>query len=157
MRKLSILALLLGTASLPLQSSANDDIKMFPAATPEQQRVVIRLPQLADESNSKVEVMVSKQLETDCNQQRLGGNLQEQALKGWGYSYYTLDELMGPISTMMACPQQSKKITAVPVIGEGYLLRYNSKLPLVIYAPKGVSVKYRLWQAEATSHPATAE
>lgn len=157
MRKLSTLALILGSASLSFQASAAEDIKMFPAPTPDQQRVVIRLPALADESSSKVEVMISKQLETDCNRQRLGGNLQEKNLEGWGYNYYSLEKVTGPISTMMACPEQSKKISAVPVMGDGYLLRYNSKLPLVIYAPKGLNVGYRLWQAEATTHPAAAE
>ncbi len=157
MHKLSIMSLLLSTTSLPLQASAADDIKMFPSATSDQQRVVIRLPVLADESRSKVEVLVSKQLETDCNRQRLGGNLQEKTLQGWGYSYYSLEKVMGPMSTMMACPQQSKKVSAVPVVGDGYLLRYNSKLPVVIYAPKGVDVNYRLWQAEATPRPAAVE
>ena len=28
------------------------------------------------------------------------------------------------------------------------LLRYNSKLPLVVYVPEGVEVKYRLWSTE---------
>jgi ecotin len=30
--------------------------------------------------------------------------------------------------------------------GEPQLLRYNSRLPLVVYAPDGVEVRYRLWR-----------
>lgn len=29
------------------------------------------------------------------------------------------------------------------------LLRYNSKLPIVIYAPKDMEVKYRIWKADS--------
>jgi ecotin len=27
------------------------------------------------------------------------------------------------------------------------LIRYNSRLPLVVYAPEGVEVRYRIWTA----------
>ncbi len=33
------------------------------------------------------------------------------------------------------------------VRGEGFLLRYNSKLPVVVYVPEGFEVRYRIWQA----------
>ena len=32
--------------------------------------------------------------------------------------------------------------------GEPQLLRYNSRLPLVIYVPDGVEVRYRTWRGE---------
>ncbi|MEE4607550.1 MAG: ecotin family protein [Desulfobacteraceae bacterium] len=32
--------------------------------------------------------------------------------------------------------------------GEPYLIRYNSSLPVVVYAPEGVAVRYRIWNAE---------
>jgi ecotin len=35
--------------------------------------------------------------------------------------------------------------------GEPYLIRYNSRLPVVVYAPEGVEVRYRLWSAEPES------
>lgn len=28
------------------------------------------------------------------------------------------------------------------------MLRYNSKLPIVVYTPENVEVKYRIWKAE---------
>jgi hypothetical protein len=28
-----------------------------------------------------------------------------------------------------------------------YLIRYNSRLPIVVYVPEGVEVRYRLWTA----------
>lgn len=45
----------------------------------------------------------------------------------------------------------------VPVVGDGYLLRYNSKLPIVIYAPKDIEVRYRVWSASASVGKAVAE
>jgi ecotin len=31
------------------------------------------------------------------------------------------------------------------------LVRYNSRLPLVIYVPEGVEVRYRVWRADPDS------
>ena len=149
MRKLCITALLLAS-SVPLSAATQHDISMFPAAEPSMQRLVIRLPKQADESSRKVEILLSKQLTVDCNRQRLGGDLQEKTLQGWGYNYYQLDKVVGPMSTMMACPDTAKKKAAVPVSGEGYLVRYNSRLPIVLYVPQGIDAHYRIWQPGAT-------
>ena len=57
---------------------------------------------------------------------------------------------IGPIaSTMMACPdgkKEKKFVTAY--LGDNSLLRYNSKLPIVVYTPENVEVKYRIWKAD---------
>ena len=48
----------------------------------------------------------------------------------------------------MACPPGSqKKRVFVPVVGDDFKLRYNSKLPVVVYAPSDVEVRYRIWSA----------
>lgn len=57
----------------------------------------------------------------------------------------------------MACPDGKTKKDFVPVIGEGFVLRYNSKLPIVIYAPKDVEVRYRIWSASDKVEHARAE
>jgi ecotin len=31
--------------------------------------------------------------------------------------------------------------------GEPFLIRYNSRLPVVVYVPEGVEVRYRIWTA----------
>ena len=28
------------------------------------------------------------------------------------------------------------------------LIRYNSRLPVVVYAPEGVELRYRIWKAD---------
>ncbi|MFO5965074.1 ecotin family protein, partial [Pseudomonas aeruginosa] len=45
----------------------------------------------------------------------------------------------------------------IPVVGEGFLLRYNSKLPIVVYAPKDVEVRYRIWSASEKVEKAVSE
>lgn len=125
---------------------AMDDLKPFPEAANGFSRHVIRLAETSDEGNRKVEIRVGKNLMVDCNRTRFAGNLERHVAKGWGYPYYELKTPGGPVSTMMACPEDAPKTEQfVPVVGEGYLLRYNSKLPVVVYAPEGFTVRYRLW------------
>ncbi|MNF15302.1 Ecotin precursor [compost metagenome] len=64
---------------------------------------------------------------------------------------------MGPASTLMACPDNTRKEAFVPVVGDGFMLRYNSKLPVVVYVPDGVQVRYRIWSASAEVKHATVE
>jgi len=134
-----------------------DSIKMFPAAKTGQKRYVIALPAEAVESDIRVELMVGKTLQVDCNQHWFMGNLTEQTVQGWGYSYYQLADVKGPATTLMACPGQAKQDAFVQVRGEGFLLRYNSRLPIVVYVPDGFEVRYRLWRASNEVAWATAQ
>ncbi|WP_195767734.1 ecotin, partial [Klebsiella pneumoniae] len=70
---------------------------------------------------------------------------------GWGYDYYVFEKLSGPVSTMMACPDGKKEKKFVTAgLGDDGMLRYNSKLPIVVYTPSNVDVKYRIWRADET-------
>lgn len=142
-------SLLVLACALPLAACAAtpDVLKPFPQAQNGQQRHVIELPTQPDEAAFKVELIAGKTLEVDCNQQRLSGQWQEKTLQGWGYTYYELSQVGPGMSTLMACPDNKRAKAFVPVAGEPLLLRYNSRLPLVIYAPKDVEVRYRIWSA----------
>lgn len=146
--KLPLLSLL---CALPLAACAAtpEALKPYPAAADGYSRHVIELPAQANEAEHKVEIIAGKTLEVDCNQQRLGGQWQEKTVEGWGYNYYELGQVGPGMSTLMACPDSSRKQAFVRVGGEPQLVRYNSKLPLVIYAPKDVEVRYRVWSAAA--------
>ncbi len=148
--KLPLFAL---ACALPLAACAAtpEALKPYPAAAAGYQRHVIELPVQANEAEHKVELIAGKTLEVDCNQQRLGGQWQEKTVEGWGYNYYELGQVGPAMSTLMACPDNSRKQAFVPVGGEPLLVRYNSKLPLVIYAPADVQVRYRIWSAAADS------
>lgn len=141
-----IALLLWGIASMATAAKL-EDVAPYPKAESGFSRQVIQLPQKNQEQDYKVEILAGKTLTVDCNQQRLGGNLQEQTLEGWGYSYYRLEQVTGPMTTLMACPDGKSHRAFVPVIGDGFMLRYNSKLPIVIYTPKDVEVRYRIWSA----------
>ncbi|MFK3776320.1 serine protease inhibitor ecotin [Pseudomonas sp. NPDC089406] len=149
MRQARITAMLSLTlaAATPALAASLKDVAPYPDAEKGFSRQVIHLPAQADESAFKLEILAGKTLQVDCNRQRLAGNLEEHTLQGWGYSYYRLEKVGGPASTLMACPDGNKTDAFVPVVGEGFMLRYNSKLPVVLYVPQGVQVRYRVWSA----------
>ena len=126
-----------------------EKVAPYPKAEKGMKRQVIQLTPEKDESTLKVELLIGQTLEVDCNKHRLGGELDSKTLEGWGYDYYVFDKVTSPVSTMMACPdgkKEKKFITAY--LGEDGMLRYNSKLPIVVYTPENVEVKYRIWKAE---------
>ncbi|WEJ71053.1 serine protease inhibitor ecotin [Pseudomonas sp. PSE14] len=150
-------ALLLSATATLAHAAKLDDVAPYPKAEDGFVRQVIHLPKQTHEEDFKVEILAGKTLTVDCNRQRLGGTLEEKTLEGWGYSYYRLDKVSGPASTMMACPDGKTRKDFVPVVGDGFVLRYNSKLPIVVYAPKDVEVRYRIWSASEKVQHARAE
>lgn len=144
-------------ASTDAHSQPLEKIAPYPQAEKGMQRKVIQLPPQEDESTLKVELMMGQTLEVDCNQHRLGGELESKTLEGWGYDYYVFDKVTSPVSTMMACPDGKKEKKFVSAyLGNDGMLRYNSKLPIVVYAPANVEVKYRIWKAEEKIQDAVA-
>ena len=132
-----------------------EKIAPYPQAEKGMKRQVIQLPAQQNEANFKVELLIGQTLEVDCNQHRLGGQLESKTLEGWGYDYFIFDKMTSPVSTMMACPdgkKEKKFVTAY--LGDNSLLRYNSKLPIVVYTPENVEVRYRVWEAQETVHNA---
>ncbi len=146
------LPLLIMACSLPLSACATtaETLGAYPSTLPGLQRHVIELPAKDPESDYQVELIAGKTLQVDCNQQRLSGQWQQQTVQGWGYDYYVLQNVGPGISTLMACPEQEPREAFVQVAGEPLMLRYNSKLPLVIFAPQDVEIRYRLWSAGPT-------
>lgn len=125
------------------------DLKAYPAATAGQTRHVITLPAQSDEDGLKVELILGKTQTVDCNRQVFGGRLETRTAEGWGYDYYVLPSLGNAVSTLMGCPPGSER-QAFVTTQEQPLIRYNSRLPLVVYAPSDVEVRYRLWRAAET-------
>lgn len=136
---------------------ANDDLKPYPTAEKGYQRFVIHLEALPNEPDHQIELIIGKEMLIDCNRHFFSGQLEEKTLQGWGYTYYTLTNIVGPASTMMACPPDEKKKTVFVSLNNDksdFLKRYNSKLPIVIYVPLGFEVRYRLWRADNITHHA---
>ena len=136
--------LLLSTSVL----AASSEMKPYPPAEKGYKRMVIHLQQLANEDNNKLELIIGKTLKVDCNQHSFGGQLVEKVAEGWGFPYFILKSVSEPVSTLMACPPDKQQLeTFVQVRSNEGLLRYNSKLPVVVYVPNGFEVHYRIWTA----------
>lgn len=128
--------------------------KAYPPAAAGKTRHVILLPEVEGEENRKVEIVAGKSIDTDgVNRYRLGGEFREKDIPGWGFSFFEVDALPGPISTRIAPPEGTPKERRF-VAGPSVLVRYNSRLPLVVYAPEGVEVRSRVWRADGEPVPA---
>ncbi len=78
--------------------------------------------------------------------------IQKETIKGWGFPRYIVSELGPMAGTLMAIDSSAPKVNRfISLDGEPYLIRYNSRLPIVIYAPEGVKVRYRIWSAGSVS------
>ena len=74
-------ALLAGTGSAAAQA---DDLKPFLPPEAGMQRFVIRLPAVPVPEDHKVEVMVGKTLEVDCNRQVFAAKVTRKIARGLG-------------------------------------------------------------------------
>lgn len=137
-------------------ASAANDLEAFPAAEAGMVRHVIQLPPLPEESLARVELIVGKTVKTDArNQYFFAGKLKTESIPGWGYNRYILPELGPMTGTLMAADPDAAPVERfITLGGEAQLIRYNSRLPIVVYLPTGVEVRHRLWHAE--SHPGDA-
>jgi len=142
---LSILMSFTTVVNAQSKQDAEKVLEPFPKAAEGMVRHVIQLKKKSDESKFMVEIIPGKVMSVDCNIHRLMGKLEEKDLQGWGYTYYDFTSNGQTTSTMMACnkPNENKFVS-----GETKIVRYNSKLPIVIYAPQGFEVKYRIWKAD---------
>ena len=136
--------------------ASHPQLKAFPAPKEGMERHVIVLPHKdrGEEDDFKVELVAGKTMLTDgVNLVRLAATLKPQPLKGWGYTYYEVTGRDVPMSTLMAAPEGAKKVEQF-VSGVPLMIRYNSRLPIVIYAPKGYEIRYRIWTAPKTMEKA---
>ena len=126
---------------------AGDNMKAFPPAEAGMVRHVLQLPKQEDEAAFKVELIVGKTVDVDqTNKHWFGGEIKEETIEGWGFPRYMVSKLGPMASTLMAVDSNAPVVKRfVAVGGEPHLIRYNSRLPIVVYAPEGVEVRYRIW------------
>jgi ecotin len=131
-------------------AAAADNMKAFPPAEAGMTRHVLHLPKHEDEDSLKVELIVGKTVKTDpVNRHFFGGKLEVETIDGWGFDRYILRKLGPMAGTLMAPPPGAPQVDRfVTIGGEPYLVRYNSRLPLVVYVPEGVEVRHRVWRAD---------
>ena len=130
-------------------SQAANHLQAFPPAETGMVRHVLQLPARGDESLYKVELIVGKTVETDpYNRYFFTGQIQSETIQGWGFTRYVIKTLGLMAGTRMAVPPNTPKAPHfITLGGEPYFIRYNSKLPIVVYAPEAAEVRYRIWSS----------
>jgi len=161
MRPLLVLACLSAVLSAAEPAKYPDEAsqwrKAYPAATAGQKRIVIHLDAQADESAWKIELSVGKVMETDgVNHLGGGAKIEEKNVEGWGYNFYEAKAQGGIFSTLIGVPPGAPKVTRFVTMASSGPVRYNSKLPVIVYVPEGLEVRYRLWKAEAETRKGEA-
>jgi ecotin len=150
MAKAWVTTVLMFLFSVPAGQAA-DNMKAFPPAEEGMVRYVLQLPKQDDESALKVELIVGKTVQTDeRNRYFFGGKIEEETIKGWGFTRYKVSKLGPMAGTLMAIdPNEPKVARFITLGGDSYLIRYNCRLPIVVYVPEGVEVRYRIWSTGA--------
>ena len=138
-------------ALVTTMSFAADNMKAFPPAEEGMVRYVINLPEQEDEAGWRVELLIGKTVQLDAaNRYFFAGTLETETIEGWGFDRHILRQLGPMAGTLMAVDPDGPKVDRfITLGGEPRLLRYNSRLPLVVYVPDGVEVRYRFWRADA--------
>ncbi|QDU54092.1 ecotin family protein [Aeoliella mucimassa] len=137
-------------------AEAEKYVEKFPAPPEGMERYVILLPEKSrdEEGDFRVELIVGKNMMTDgVNRTWFGGEIRETNLEGWGFTYYEYPRWGRMAMTRMAplpgTPQVEKFVTA-----PAKMIRYNSRVPVVVYVPEGGEVRYRIWSASETTEVA---
>jgi ecotin len=151
----------------PLAAAAIPRLDLKPYAPPAagERRWVIQLPGVLRPSPDpalspnpadwRVELLVGRTVQVDCNQHRLSGRLKAETVPGWGTSVYRAIDVGPLVSTRRACPPGERLRQAfVPLGSKPFVVPYNASLPIVLYTPKDLEVRWRLWKAEAVQRPA---
>ena len=130
-----------------MSAHSADTMKAFPPAERGMVRYVLQLPKQDNESIFKVELIVGKTVQVDeKNRYFFGGNIEKETIKGWGYPRYIVSKIGPMAGTLMAVNSDAPKVARfITLGGEPYIIRYNSRLPIVVYVPEGVEVRYRIW------------
>ena len=130
--------------------TAQDNLKAFPDADAGMERFVLQLPEKEDESLFRVELLVGKKTKVDeQNRYFFAGEIETRNIEGWGFERYVVSKI-GPLAGTRMAVDPSKPLVEkfVKLGGEPFLLRYNSRLPVVVYVPKGAEVRCRIWVAQ---------
>jgi ecotin len=134
-----------------ISAQAADILKAFPPAEAGMARYILQLPKLEDESTARVELIVGKTVQVDeANTYFFGGKIEKETIKGWGYTRYLVKKIGPMAGTLMGVDPSAPKVDRfITLGGEPYLISYNSRMPVVVYVPEGVEVRYRIWTTGA--------
>lgn len=149
LKGLSLIVALISFSTLAFAQSTNmrQDLSMFPKPEEGYKQMVIDVPHSENDDKKKIEFSVGKMMEVDgCNTFFLAGELEQKDLDGWGYNYYVFktDGTVG--GTRMGCPDMPNRHLFVSAQPE--MVRYNGRMPIVIYVPTDYDVQFKIYKAE---------
>ncbi len=141
------------------------DLRPYAAPAAGERRWVIQLPGVLRPSPDpalspnpadwRVELLVGRTAQVDCNLHRLSGRIKAETVPGWGYRVYRVVDVGPMVSTRRVCPPgEGLRQAFVPLGGRPSVVPYNASLPIVLYAPQDLEVRWRLWRAETVQRPA---
>ncbi|MDD2477217.1 MAG: ecotin family protein [Dysgonamonadaceae bacterium] len=131
-----------------INPSAAQQLKYFPEMMEDYDRYVLYLPEEVDEESLRLEIMPGITKEVDCNTHWVIGDFETKEVEGMGYEYYVFKSDGDIASTRMACPDN--KLTEKFVAANGQFGRYNSKISVVVFVPKGMELKTKTWKAQVS-------
>lgn len=134
--------------SANINADAAKQLKSFPETKDDYDRYVIYLPKHDNEEALRLEVIPGITKQVDCNTHWLIGEFETEEVKGMGYDYMVFESKGDVAATRMACPDN--ELTEKFVAANGNFGRYNSQLPVVVFVPKGMELKYKVWTARDT-------
>jgi len=152
---------LLALVAAPARAIPRLDLTPYPKPTAAQTRWVIQLsgvlPPTADPrlspspSDWRVQLIPGRELEA------FRGRFRASKLKGLGVSVYTVSDVGPMLSTTMACPPgQATRKVFIPMGSRPFVVPYDASRPIVVYTPKDLQLRWRLWKAEKVQQPAQA-
>jgi ecotin len=155
MKKLTLLLACLLALPLFATEEAEKNLKPFPAAKDGMIRHVIVLPhkERGEEDAFRVEIIVGQKVMGDSvNRMMMGGKIEEKDLEGWGFTYFVATP--GAVAQTLMAPMENEAPVERFVTMPPKQIRYNSRLPIVVYTPGGMEVQYRIWSAGEETHSA---
>jgi len=141
------------------------DLKPYPAPAPGERRWVIQLSGLLPPSQDpaisahpadwRVELIAGRNLELDCNRVTFSGRMRSQPVAGTELRVVQISQVTPLATTRMVCPPgEPKRRAFVPMGGKPFVVPYDGSRPIVLYAPKDLELRWRLWKAERRQWPA---
>jgi ecotin len=68
--------------------------------------------------------------------------MKQESVDGWGFNYYLGISNGDDTGTLMSCATDKKTNKFIHL--QPQLVRYNSKLPIVLLIPNNMTVRYRI-------------
>ncbi|MFW1735996.1 ecotin family protein [Acinetobacter sp. ULE_I001] len=143
--------LVLGVLALSISAHANkgvNDLNVYPPVKKDQNRNVIVLEPKENEDDYRVLITASIEGMQDCNTKSRSAKYTEKVVEGMQYPYYEVGKIGDVVTTLMGCSEMPQ-MGEIPInLSGNTILRYNSKLPIVVYASNGIKINSKIFKLE---------